>query len=72
MTEAFAESAAVFKDVVSHVLKDTFVLLPFLFATSLALETLEAKAGGLLGRALAKTRRSGPVLGSPITHISIK
>lgn len=69
MTEAFAESAAVFKDVVSHVLKDTFVLLPFLFATYLALETLEAKAGGLLGRALAKTRSSGPVLGSLVGAI---
>lgn len=69
MTEVFAESIAVFKDVVCHVLKDTIVLLPFLFATYLALETLEAKAGGLLGRALSKTRRSGPVLGALVGAI---
>lgn len=64
MTEFFSEGITVFKDVIVHVLKDTFLLLPFLFVTYLVLETLEAKAGTLLNRVITGTRRSGPLLGA--------
>lgn len=47
-----------------HFVKETLLLLPFLFATYLALETLEAKTGGALERFLGRVRSFGPVAGS--------
>lgn len=44
--------------------KETLLLFPFLFATYLALEALEAKAGGALGRFLERTRSVGPLAGA--------
>lgn len=45
-------------------LAENLLLLPFLFATYLALEILEAKAGGALERGLGRTRRFGPLMGA--------
>lgn len=45
-------------------LKETFSLLPFLFATYLVLETVEAKAGGALEKFLGRARSVGPLAGS--------
>lgn len=44
--------------------KETFLLLPFLFATYLVLETVEARAGGALERGLARARAVGPLAGA--------
>ena len=44
--------------------KETLLLLPFLFATYLALETLEARAGGALGKALERASSIGPAVGA--------
>ena len=44
--------------------QETLLLLPFLFVTYLALEALEAKAGGALGRSLERTRSLGPLVGA--------
>lgn len=45
-------------------IKETLLLLPFLFGTYLVLETIEAKAGGALGRWLERARSVGPLAGS--------
>ena len=45
-------------------LVENLLLLPFLFATYLLLEILEARAGGALERGLRRTRRLGPLFGS--------
>ena len=44
--------------------KETLLLLPFLFVTYLVLEALEAKAGGALERSLERVRSVGPLAGS--------
>ena len=44
--------------------KETFSLLPFLFATYLALEAVEARAGGALGSFLGRARSVGPFAGA--------
>lgn len=44
--------------------KETLSLLPFLFVTYLAIEAVEAKAGGALGRFLGRSRRIGPLAGA--------
>ncbi len=44
--------------------KETLLLLPFLFATYLVLETVEARAGGALERFLERTRSVGPAAGA--------
>jgi hypothetical protein len=44
--------------------KETLALLPFLFATYLVLEAVEARAGGALGRFLGRARSVGPVVGA--------
>ena len=43
---------------------DNLLLLPFLFATYLALEAVEAHAGGALERMLGRVRRIGPLFGA--------
>ena len=43
---------------------ENILLLPFLFATYLLLEFLEARTGGALERGLGRTRRFGPVFGA--------
>ena len=45
-------------------LVDNLLLLPFLFATYLALEAVEARAGGALERMLGRVRRIGPLFGA--------
>lgn len=45
-------------------LLDNLLLLPFLFATYLVLEVLEARAGGALERGLGRARRLGPLFGA--------
>ena len=45
-------------------LVENLLLLPFLFATYLLLEFLEARTGGALERGLGRTRRLGPVFGA--------
>ncbi len=45
-------------------LLDNLLLLPFLFVTYLALEMMEARAGGALERSLGRTRRFGPLFGA--------
>ena len=44
--------------------KETLLLLPFLFATYLVLEAIEAKAGGALEKFLERARSVGPLAGS--------
>ena len=44
--------------------KETLLLLPFLFATYLVLETVEAKAGGALEAFLERARSVGPLAGA--------
>lgn len=44
--------------------KETLLLLPFLFATYLALEAIEAHAGGALERFLERARSVGPAAGA--------
>ena len=44
--------------------KETLSLLPFLFATYLVLEAVEAHAGGALGRILGRARSVGPAVGA--------
>ncbi|MBO7684235.1 MAG: arsenic efflux protein [Kiritimatiellae bacterium] len=44
--------------------KETLSLLPFLFATYLVLEAVEAHAGGLLERGLERARAVGPLAGA--------
>lgn len=46
-----------------HVIKETLLLLPFLFATYLVLEAIEAHAGGALERFLERSRCIGPLAG---------
>lgn len=43
---------------------ESLLLLPFLFATYLALEAIEAHAGGALGRFLERARSIGPFAGA--------
>ncbi len=43
---------------------ETLLLLPFLFATYLVLETVEARAGGALERFLERARSIGPLAGA--------
>ena len=45
-------------------IQETLLLLPFLFVTYLALEAIEAKAGGALERFLERARSVGPAAGS--------
>ena len=45
-------------------LKETLLLLPFLYGTYLVLEAVEAKAGGALGRFLGRARSFGPLAGA--------
>ena len=45
-------------------IQETLLLLPFLFATYLVLETVEAKAGGALERFLERARSIGPAAGA--------
>ena len=44
--------------------KETLALLPFLFATYLVLEAVEARSGGALGRFLGRARSVGPLAGA--------
>ena len=44
--------------------QETLLLLPFLFATYLVLEAIEAKAGGALERFLERARSVGPAAGA--------
>lgn len=44
--------------------KETLLLLPFLFVTYLVLETIEAHTGGALERFLERTRSVGPAAGA--------
>jgi len=44
-------------------IRETLLLLPFLFGTYLVLETIEAKAGGALERWLERARSVGPLAG---------
>ncbi|MBQ1429916.1 MAG: arsenic efflux protein [Kiritimatiellae bacterium] len=44
-------------------IQETLLLFPFLFATYLVLEAVEAHAGGALGRFLGRSRSFGPVAG---------
>ena len=44
--------------------QETLLLLPFLFATYLALEAIEAKAGGALESLLERARSIGPLAGA--------
>ena len=44
--------------------KETLLLLPFLFATYLVLEAIEAHAGGALERILERARSVGPLAGA--------
>ena len=44
--------------------KETLALLPFLFATYLVLEAVEAHSGGALGRILGRARSVGPAVGA--------
>lgn len=44
--------------------QETLLLLPFLFATYLVLEAIEAQAGGALGRILERARSIGPLAGA--------
>ena len=44
--------------------KETLLLLPFLFVTYLVLEALEAKAGGALESSLERARSVGPLAGA--------
>ena len=44
--------------------KETLLLLPFLFVTYLVLEAVEAKAGGALERILERARSVGPLAGA--------
>lgn len=46
-----------------HVIKETLLLLPFLFVTYLVLEAIEAHAGGALERFLERSRSIGPLAG---------
>lgn len=46
-----------------HVIKETLLLLPFLFATYMVLEAIEAHAGGALERFLERSRSIGPLAG---------
>ena len=46
-----------------HVIAETLLLLPFLFATYLVLEAVEAHAGGALERFLERSRSIGPLVG---------
>ena len=45
-------------------IQETLLLLPFLFATYLVLETVEAHAGGALERFLERARSVGPLAGA--------
>lgn len=45
-------------------LRETLLLLPFLFATYVVLETMEARAGGALERFLERARSVGPAAGA--------
>lgn len=47
-----------------HFIEETLLLLPFLFATYLALEALESKTGGALESFLGRVRLFEPVVGS--------
>lgn len=44
--------------------KETLLLLPFLFVTYLVLEAIEARAGGALEKSLERTRSVGPLAGA--------
>ncbi len=45
-------------------IRETLLLLPFLFVTYLVLEAVESKAGGALERSLERTRSVGPFAGA--------
>jgi len=45
---------------------ENLLLLPFLFATYLGLEAIEAKAGGALERILGRARSIGPLIGAAV------
>lgn len=47
-----------------HFIVETLSLFPFLFATYLVLEAVEAKAGGALERFLGRSRQVGPLAGA--------
>jgi hypothetical protein len=44
--------------------RESLLLLPFLFATYLVLEAIEAQAGGALGKFLGRARSVGPLAGA--------
>ena len=44
--------------------KETLLLLPFLFVTYLVLEAVEAHAGGALERSLERAKSVGPLAGA--------
>lgn len=46
--------------------EETLALLPYLFVTYLAIEWLEARAGGALGKILGRSRRIGPAAGAAL------
>ena len=45
-------------------IKETLLLLPFLFGTYLVLEAIEAHAGGALERSLERAKSVGPLAGA--------
>ena len=47
-------------------LAENLLLLPYLFATYLVLEAIEAKAGSALERTLERTRSIGPLIGAAV------
>ena len=51
-------------EVLTDILVDNLLLLPFLFPTYLVLEAIEAHAGGALERTLGRARRWGPLAGA--------
>ncbi len=51
-------------EILTEILVDNLLLLPFLFPTYLVLEAVEAHAGGALERMLGRARRWGPLVGA--------
>lgn len=51
-------------DILYDAVKDTLVIVPFLFVTYLALEALEHMAGGRLNAAVRRAGAAGPVVGA--------
>lgn len=63
MPEFFHEAGHVLLHALEHTLKDTLLLLPFLFLSYLLMEFLEHKAGGATEKWLRGSGKIGPLLG---------